>query len=55
MRDDIKVVDFFCGIGGLTHGLRKAKINGKARLNVVAGVELVLKENLLIKSQYEMQ
>ena len=33
MRDDIKVVDFFCGIGGLTHGLRKAK------LNVVAGVD----------------
>ena len=33
MRNDIKVVDFFCGIGGLTHGLRKAK------LNVVAGVD----------------
>ena len=33
MRDDIKVVDFFCGIGGLTHGLLKAEIN------VVAGID----------------
>ena len=31
--ENVKIIDFFCGIGGLTHGLIKAG------LNVVAGID----------------